>query len=187
MPKLELKFSVDITDAEQGLLCNVLGCKAGAIAAQLSEFGPAALREYIDMFVGAAPISSAGDMKERRLVALMLTKFSAQSPDAVQVARLFNITQNAARALLRAVAGKHRLKISAQIDQAIREVLGKAKQASADQPYTVVIRDRLIVELLNADLASSTEPKTPVARSKNTANSFAIDEGSLNYLKTVYP
>ena len=186
MPKLNLTFAVEISPDEEELLCNVLGVEAAQLEATVISYGPAALREYIDMFTGTGLITTAAEVRERRLVGLMVHHFQNDAPDPEQIARLFNTTPGSARSLLRAVASKYRLKVGTYFDAAIKATLKAAAQEAADKPYIVVIRNRLIVEHLNRELESAPVSKTPIKRQGDSINLFAIDEGSYDYLAGRY-
>ncbi len=104
MTKVKISTELDIPDAVLALLCDAVRCKAVDIEKELARFAPAAIGEFIDMATGAATLASAIDIRERRLVRLMLTAYPTTPPGADEVARLFNITPSAARSLMRATA-----------------------------------------------------------------------------------
>lgn len=187
MPQFKITIPIDVSDAEQELLCDTLRCEPDKLEAKIQQFAPAAVREYLDMFSGVGTITTVTEVRERRLVAMMLTAFAGTSPDADQIARLFSITPSAARTLLRSVAAKHRLKIRKQLDYALGKILNDATQLKKGDPYAVVIVNPVLVELLNARLAASPAPRTAVRPDGDGLTTYAIDEGSFNYLRGLYP
>src|SRR5688572_26373842 len=109
MPIHTITTDIDLSPHEERLLCEILDCNAQTLDAEIARFGVAAIREYLDMFMGTAPITTATDLRERRLVGLMLTAFQTAPPGADRIARLFNMTPSAAKALLKSVNGKYRV------------------------------------------------------------------------------
>jgi hypothetical protein len=186
MATLNLTFAVEITEEEEEFLPLALGCTAQGLETELNLFGPTALREYIEMFTGAGAITTATEVRERRLLGLMLSRFQAASPNPDTIARLFNITPSAARALLRSVAGKYRLKLGNQLEAAIKSILDNAIQ-QANGGYTVIINNALVLELLNAELAAADTSRTAIRPNKDSINNFAIDQGSYGFLRGLHP
>lgn len=182
MPKLNIAVDVEISDTAGALLCDALRCKPADVEKELGRFAPAAILEFIDMATGAASLASAGDVRERRLVRLMLTAYPADPPGADEVARLFNITPSAARSLMRAVTAKHRLQLRERIEPALKAILTGCK-GDGSEPYTAVILNPILVELLNARLGTAVDPKTPVRRTGDSLTQYTIDVGSYVFLK----
>jgi hypothetical protein len=186
MPTFSLTFDVEISEQEQDYLCDALGCIPANLKAELDRYGPAAVREYIDMFTGAVSLATATDIRERRLLGMMLTRFQQSSPAPDTIARLFNITPSAARALLRSAAGKHRLRLAPQLNAAIKAVLDAAMKVG-NTHYTAIIHNSLVLELLNAELAAASDSRTAIRANGTSANSFLIDVGSFDYLRSRHP
>jgi hypothetical protein len=186
VPQFALTAQIELSAADAALLCDVLGCNANQLEATLSRYAPAAIQEFIDMFLGVGAITTATEVRERRLVRLIRAVFQA-TPEADEVSRLFNITPSAARSLLRSVAAKHRLELRDQLGAALKAVLDNCQQAGANQPHTVTITNKVLVELLNARLAASNRPRTPVSPSGDSLNGYKIDPGSFTYLRTLFP
>ncbi|KQN01209.1 hypothetical protein [Sphingomonas sp. Leaf25] len=182
MAKLKFSSEVEIPDALLPLLCDALRCKPADLEKEIARFAPAAILEFLDMVAGVATLASAADVRERRLVRLMLTAYPTEPPVADEVARLFNITPSAARSLMRATAAKHRLALREKIEPALKQVIVDCK-GDGKEPYTVVILNPILVELLNARLETSTDPKTPVRRTGDSLTQYTIDVGSYKYLK----
>jgi hypothetical protein len=182
MPVLKITSEVEISDAEQALLCEVLRCAPDQLERQVGRYSVAAIREYLDMFTGAASITTASDLRERRLVGLMTTAFADGPPDADQISRLFNVTPTAARSLLRSVAAKYRLRLKSQMEKALAKVLADCRPDAPNGAYSVVVINPILVELLNARLATSPQPKTPIRRSGDSLTRYTVDRGSYEFL-----
>ena len=187
MPTLTITAAVQISDAEEAQLLDVLGCPVGQLQAEVQKYAGAAIREYIDMFVGAGAITTATDLRERRLVGLMTSVFNTAPPGADLVARLFNMTPSGARSLMRAVAGKHRLRVKETLDRALKATLDACQRPDAAKPYSAVILNPILVELLNARLAASDQPRTPVRLAGDSLTKYTIDSGSFDYLRPLFP
>lgn len=182
MAKLKFSTEVEIPDTLLSLLGDAFRCKPADVEKEIARFAPAAILEFLDMVAGVATLTSAADVRERRLVRLMLTAYPTTPPGADEVARLFNITPGAARSLMRATAAKHRLALRDKIEPALKKILADCK-GDGKEPYIVVILNPILVELLNARLEASTDPKTPVRRTGDGLTQYTIDVGSFDYLK----
>jgi len=181
MSKLTVSAEIDIPDTVLALLCDALRCTSADIEKELSRFAPAAIGEFIDMVTSVATMASATDIRERRLVHLMLTAYPTSPPGADEVARLFNITPSAARSLMRATAAKHRLQLRDRIEPALKAIL-QTCHGDGSEPYTAIILNPILVELLNARLETATDPKTPVRRTGDSLTKYTIDVGSYEFL-----
>jgi hypothetical protein len=186
MPVHHIAVDVELTPDEERALRDVLRCSAQQLDAQIARFGVAAIREYLDMFMGTAPLTSGAEIRERRLLGLMLTAYSQDPPDPDDIARLFNVTPTAARSLLRSVAAKHRFRLKEQTAAALKAVLDACHHEAAGG-YTVVETNRVLVELLNGYLEASPEPKTAIRRSGDSLTKYTVDEGSYDYLRAIFP
>jgi hypothetical protein len=178
---------IELSSQEEALLCDVFDCDAQHLDAQIARFGVAAIREYLEMFMGTAPITTATDLRERRLVGLMLTAFQAASPGAEQIARLFNITPSAARSLLKSVNGKYRIKLKTQTDAALKAILDACQRQGNAGPYSVVITNPVLLGLMNDLLEVAADPKTPIRRTGDSLTRYTVDEGTFSYLRAIYP
>ncbi len=185
MPTLRIEMDVEVTEAEVPLLVDALGCKnSDDLKDEVQRYSAAAVREYLDMFLGT-PISTATDVRERRLVGLLLTTFVGQPPGPDRVARLFNLTSTGAKNLLRSVAAKHRLRLRGELRSALLKVLNDCKQSGPGGPYSVVVVNPILVELLNDRLATSPEPKTAIKLLGDSLTKFTVDKGSYDYLRSI--
>lgn len=106
MAKLKFSTEIEIPDALLPLLGDAFRCKSADVEREIARFAPAAVLEFLDMVAGVATLASAADIRERRLVRLMLTAYPTEPLLADEVARLFNITSSAARSLIRSTAAK---------------------------------------------------------------------------------
>lgn len=182
MTKIKITTEVEVPDTLLALLSDAFRCKPADLEKEIGRFAPAAILEFVDMVAGVATLTSAADIRERRLVRLMLTAYPTTPPAADEVGRLFNITPSAARSLMRATAAKHRLALRERIEPALRAILTSCK-GDGSEPYTVVILNPILVELLNARLETSPDPKTPVRRTGDSLTQYTIDIGSYDYLE----
>jgi len=185
MPIFAVTFNVDITEEEQSFLCSALACEKDELSKTLNDYGPAALREYIDMFTAARPLSTATEIRERRLLGLMLTCFKDDPPSPDRVAQLFNMTTSAAKSLLRSVEDKHRLRLEPQRTTNIKAALATVDLKAA--PYVMTIRNSLVLERLNRLLATAPDYNTSIRPNGTSSNTFLIDPSAYQYLRGLYP
>jgi hypothetical protein len=186
MKSIDLKSVITLSDGNHEELITALGCSEDQLAGELRPFVTAALSEYIEMFTGAASMTTATDLKERRLVAIIRHAFAGRMPSAVEVSKLFNITQSQAATLLKNVVAKHRLKLESSVQKALKAAFEAAERDpkhKADLRYYLVANDATIVRILNEILAQADSPKTSVRPIGDSLNRYAIDPGSYKYLK----
>lgn len=184
MTVLHISCDVSVTDAEAVLLQDMLGCQSGELEKEVGRYSVAAIREYLDMFLGAS-LTTLTDVRERRLVNLILTAFSGHTPDADLVAKLFNITPTAARGLLRSVAAKHRLRLKPALHETLVGVLDKCRRPGKAGPYSLVETNQVLIELLNDRLAASPKPMVKIKPQGDGMTTYEVTSDSYDHLRTV--
>jgi hypothetical protein len=188
MPQLNITTTIDISDADHALLQSILQCSDEQLPGRLNAFASAAFTEYVEMFLGHAPLAAITEVRERRLVAMILNAYPGGPPNADEVARLFNVTVPAARTLLRSALAKHRIAIRDRLHEALKAVLDGASEPDEDgDPYEVVVLNPVLIELLNDRLAVSPEPKTAIKRSADSMTKYIMEVGSFDYLRGIFP
>lgn len=185
MPVHNINVSIDLSADEEALLCDVLGCQPDDLDQRLTLYGGAALREYADMFAGQA-MGSAADLRERRLVAMLLVLPADQFPSDDQIARTFNVTSSAARALLRTTLSRHRNRLRPVMNAAARAFIDACEQ-QADESWEVRFSSSAIVQMLNDRLATAEAPRSPIRRVAGTFDSYSVPNGSHQELQQMYP
>ncbi len=104
---MQLSVSVELTESDQTDLARVLGCTPKELPERLSLYGAAALREYIEMFLGRQFFRRGAEHNEYRLLLLILGPLGKRVPDEREVSKLFQTTTTESRALIRSVMSKY--------------------------------------------------------------------------------
>jgi hypothetical protein len=186
MPQIAINVTLELTDADAAAVCDTLGCLPADLNARLASHGAAALREYVEMYAGQA-MTSAADLRERRLVAILLEMPAAEFPSDNKIARLFNLTVRQARTLLRTTLSRHRNRLRSALDGAARQFLAACQQQDAGGPWEARFPNAVVVELLNDRLAASAQPRSPIRRKPGTFDTYIVPNGSRNELLALYP
>ena len=186
MPLHRLDVTLDLADDEEALLCEVLRCEAGQLDATLATYGAAALREYADMFIGQA-MMSVTDLRERRLLAILLALPPNEFPSEDQIARMFNLTTSAARGLLRSTLSRHRNRLRTVLEAAARLFIDACVQPQGQQDWEARFPSAVVVQMLNDRLATVTAPRKPITKVLGTFDTYAIPNGTMIELNHMYP
>jgi hypothetical protein len=181
MKTITVAIELKLEDADCERLRGVLRCEEKDLDKSLAPYVAAASHEYIDMFVGSGAITNATEVKERRLVSMILHG-SGNVPDAATIARLFKLTPSQASGLIRNVYAKHDVKLAGTVNAQLHGIVKAAKPEEKGGKLFVVIPDAGLVKLLNARLAEAAEVQTSVALVKDTANRYAMDQSTQTYL-----
>src|SRR5262249_1995961 len=133
MPQVDVNFSLNLSDDEAAALADTFGCAIANVDQNLQLYAQAALREYVEMFAGQA-VTGVSDIRERRLVAILLALPAADFPTDERIARLFNLTSLQGRTLLRATLSRHRNRLKGTIDAAARRFIAACQgEAGAER------------------------------------------------------
>lgn len=184
MTKIKVSIELEVDDDRAGILNNIFAADAEKLGDELKPFLTAACHEYLDMFTGAAPITTATDVRERRLVAIILHGLKAV-PQATLVAKLFKLPDTSASNLLRTVSAKHQDRIGAIYDAGLLALVDAATVDADkdDDKFYVVIRDAGQVRSLRTLLQDSPVPQTPLRLQEETANRYHMDKTTRDFLK----
>lgn len=182
MPTIPVTFEITLQKDEIEALADAIGCTEQEVATQLPAYAQTAMREYADMMIGNAPITTATDLRERRLVGLIKTALGGRMPEANRVARLFNIAPQGARTLLRSVTAKHRRKLGAALRA---ETAAFVKACVLDQnanDWKVTWLNPILVEMLNSRLETANQSKEPIKRNPLVLGGYIVPNGSYQWI-----
>jgi len=168
---MEITFDFPVTAEERARLATTFGCSADDLEDRLSAYGRAALREYINGFLGTWTATRAGDLKEYRLLALILEVVQG-IPDEEDVARHFAETPSRARGLIRSVLSKYPHDVGELLRAELARVLESFEQKQEDGLYEAVIHNSTIVDELNRRLAQLDGRLTSVARKRSSVSVY---------------
>ncbi|MBP2236327.1 hypothetical protein J2Z31_002841 [Sinorhizobium kostiense] len=185
MPEIPLNFTLALSDDDAVALADTLGCTPEDVGENLQLYAPAALREYVEMFAGQA-MMSVSDMRERRLLAILLALPAANFPTDERIARLFNLTSLQGRALLRATLSRHRARLKGTMEAAARRFIG-ACQGEAGAEREARFPNAVVIEMLNAQLSAANAPRSPIRRKPGTFDTYLVANGAFIELQNLYP
>nr|WP_313416327.1 hypothetical protein [Brevundimonas diminuta] len=178
---------IDLTPDEERDLCRALGGTAAQLPTTLAPFASAAIREYVDMITGQA-MTSASDLRERRLVAILLALPAASFPSDDQISKWFNMTPQSARSLLRTTLACHRNRLRAVMVAAAKSFIAAANQPGGQgTEWEARFPNAVVVDMLNDDLANAAAVRSPIRRRPGTFGSYVVPDGSMTELRTLYP
>jgi hypothetical protein len=162
---MDLQISIDLNDAEKSTLHQVfLVADDGALQQAMQNYANAAIREYADMFVGAASLTSGTSFKEHRLLLIIEHAFGNRLPSEADVARLFQITPQAAKGLLQSTAAKYRQRMKDAHTETLRDIVGAAT-IDDEGPHTLTTPKANAISLLN-DLLATAPDSFPAIKKK---------------------
>lgn len=184
MPDITINATISLTDDEAAAVADALSCTVAQLQAKFAPYAPAAVREYVDMFAGQA-MTSVSDARDRRLLAILLAL--PDFPSDETIARLFNLTGSAARALLRTTVSRHRNRLKPVVEAATKKFLIACNQAQAGGDWEARYPSSVLVEILNGQLAVATQPRAPIRRKAGTFDTYVVANGAKNELTTLYP
>ncbi len=185
MPQLNLTITLDLSDEEAAAAADTLGCNPADLAQHFQPYAPAALREYADMLAGQA-MTSVTDLRERRLVAILMALPAADFPTDERIARLFNLTSAQGRALLRATLSRHRNRLKGVMEAAARRFIA-ACQGQPGAEREARFPNAVVIEMLNGQLAAANSPRAPIRRKPGTFDTYVVANGAFNELQALYP
>jgi hypothetical protein len=185
MAKRSVVAELELTDQEEADLCLVLGGRVDDLPLTLASFVTAGMREYVDMLNGQAMISLT-DLRERRLLAILLASPANKFPTDDQIARWFGLIPRTARTFLRSTLARHRNKLRPVMVAAAKDVLATASQPNGKKrDFEARFPNAVVVDMLNDELAASTRVRSPITRKSNTFDTYLVSIGSMDELKNL--
>ncbi|RVK90426.1 hypothetical protein CN150_27895 [Sinorhizobium meliloti] len=186
MPELNLNYNLDLSDDEAAALADTFGCALPDLGQNLQPYALAALREYVEMFAGQA-MTGVSELRERRLVAILLALPAADFPTDHRIARLFNLTSLQGRALLRSTLSRHRNRLKGTMDAAARRFTAACQQGAVGGDYEARCPNTVVIEMLNAQLAMANAQRAPIRRKAATFDTYVVSNGAFIELQVLYP
>ena len=90
MTRINVAIEMNLDESECKVLRDLFNCEDENLGDRLKPYLTAAGHEYVDMFTGNGPITSIGDLRERRLVSIIRHGLRT-IPSSALIARLFRI------------------------------------------------------------------------------------------------
>jgi hypothetical protein len=175
---MQIQFTLNIDQDREDRLVRAIGCTKTALPAELNIYAKAALSEYVDMFSGLSAPRTIGEMREQRLLQIILAD-NRQLPTDRIISNLFHLTRAQARTLLRAVFEKREFETGERLRQACIDVL---KDPDKTDPIRLTIKDLRVYEALEQLLYDN--GSVPLLQRTESAAKFAIDKESLGVLRS---
>ena len=149
---------------------------------------PAALSEYIDMFIGRGFPSRNEEIRQDRLFNLIKYYYGGKFPSESEVSSMFQETQTRCKSLIRLVLTRYRYDLKEELENAIIDTICAVKHNdSEDDPaYHVTIPSGIIVEELNRILNKEVPTYLNVRKIPGTGIRYSISEASYCKLKELY-
>lgn len=150
---MRIDVTLTLDDAERERLASETTWPIEEVDQRLTNYSKAAIQELADMLNGEANLDRASDIREHRLM-LLIVHGGGGIPSEAGVARMFHMTLSAARNLIRRVHSRYRAQIREARREALANVLSACRSDDKKTTYLVVIEDRLMVESINEELAA---------------------------------
>jgi hypothetical protein len=179
---MRIEFDFDVSDEEKTRLASTLGCDPDQLEDRLSVYGHAAMREYVNGFLGSWTATRAADLQEYRLLSLILDVFGGGIPDEDIVVRHFSITPSQARSLIRSVLSKFPFELSIPLKAALAQVVGSCAQQEENETYEVVINNNTVVEELNRRLALINGRLPQISKKRGSVSVYLVSPASYEAL-----
>ncbi|MGH7022228.1 MAG: hypothetical protein ACREEB_01410 [Caulobacteraceae bacterium] len=178
--------TMQLSAADQAALAGILGCGEAEIEATLSRFASAALREYVEMFLGKGVFTRGSDLLEFRLRLLTEHAFANTIPDEARVSQLFQTSPQASRTMIRSLVSKYQYQLQDAVFASLRAILQSAKQEEQGADWTFTTNSLNLVELLNQRLAAKDGSQRRVRKQKDSVSTFEIAPASYDILRTEF-
>ena len=179
---MQISFEVELSADQQDRLAGVVGGSVEELDERLANYASAALREYINMFLGSWTPSRISDFLEYRLLSLIEEVFAGEIPDEDIVVRHFSMTPSQARALVRSVLSKHQYALSEPLRAALSLTVGRCEQQGENGGYEVVINNNTVVEELNRMLATIDGRLPRITKKRGSVSVYQVDIASYEAL-----
>ncbi|MFC7481058.1 hypothetical protein ACFQX7_14855 [Luedemannella flava] len=145
--------AADVTDSDRAQLAYALGIAPADVPGALERIAAAATEEYLDMILGRRLPRRLEEIREQRLVLLVRHLFANHLPTEEQVARVFQLTPQQSRALLRGVMAKHRYELADAVRATLEGTLHRAQHEPGAGVWEVTA-DPATIDIINAELAA---------------------------------
>jgi hypothetical protein len=179
---MRISFEQELRADERSRLASILECSVEELEDRLSVYAGAALREYVNMFLGSWTPSRISDFHEYRLLALIQEVFGGDIPDEDVVVRHFSMTPAQARALIRSVLSKHQYELSGPLRGALSATVVNCEQQGEDGGYEVVINNNTVVEELNRLLGTINGRLPRITKKRGSVSVYQVDISSYEEL-----
>jgi hypothetical protein len=182
---VKVQAEIQLNKSESKQLAGIIGVETDKLDEAFRPFANAAVKEYVQMFLGQKVFTRGSDTREFRLFLLIREAFGNQIPNEQKVCDLFQCSTTQARSLIRAVMSKYQYDLSEAIDDTLTATVEKISRDDEDR-LSVIINSENLVDALNVRLASIDGSLPQISRKKGTVSTYDVKESSYEKLCGYY-
>jgi len=184
---MKISINIDLTSEEKKQLAAILQCQDDTkLEKALTAFGTAALREYVDMFLGQRVFLRGTDIREYRLLLLIRYGFQNVVPDEQRISDLFQTTPAQSKSLINSVLAKYQYELKAAIDDVMVQAIKNAKYDKESDFFEITNVSSSTVDRLNRILARINGNLTRVVKKAGTVSTFRVKPSSYDELRKYF-
>lgn len=183
---MQIAFDLDLNQADQEKLADVIGCDVNQLEDRFSSFAKAAADEYAQMFLGKNAFRRANDFLDYRIYLLIVHVLNGRLPDEATVSRLFQTSATESRARIRSVTSKFQRGLEEQIRGSIQALLQAAEFNGEEDRHEIEVNNQAVIDLLNSTLAERNGRLQQVSKVRGSAASYSMTPASYAELCTHY-
>ena len=175
---MQVAANLTLTADDKKQLAGILQCKVSELEDTLGPYADAAVREYVQMFLGQRVFTRGSDMREFRLFLLIRTAFKDTLPDEQTVCDLFQCTLTQSRSLIRSVMSKYQYDLHGAITTSLKSTVEGAIADPDGYGVEATINNENIVEALDRVLASLDGTLPQVQKKRGTVSTYQLKASS---------
>jgi len=175
---MTIEIDLDLSPEDERELASILKCDPMNLGNALSGYCSAAAKEYVSMFLGKKVFTRGSDISEYRLSLLVESAFDGAIPSEQDVCRLFQLTENRASALIRAMMSKYQYQLRDSISQSLRALVRSAEYNQEDENFEISVHSKNLIDELNRILAEIDTSLPPVQRKRGSIATYVISTSS---------
>ncbi|MHA1279559.1 MAG: hypothetical protein ACTSQ8_20345 [Candidatus Helarchaeota archaeon] len=142
----------------------------------------AAMKEYLEMFLGMGMPSRADEIRQHRLRHLIQYFFCNRLPSEAEVSAIFQLTQSRSRSLLQQTLTRFHFDLNDQIIKTLKNTIENFEYIDDTHEYRIIIQSDNVLERLNRIIAIKAPKLDPIKKVRNMARTYSISEDSYELL-----
>jgi len=184
---IQFAFAISISPSDLTELAAIFECDQGQLVERLTPYARAATVEYLEMFLGRAPLERVSDIRETRVFAMMVGAFEGKLPAEAVVASVFQVSLAQARSMIQGALTRyqHRLREerAALLKTAFTSIGTDWKK---DQDKLVDFASPLVVKELNRIIATGKASAAPIRRNPSTSSQYVVKKSGYDALAAFF-
>jgi hypothetical protein len=149
---MDITVSIELNPEEKQELAGILNVAQAQLGTKIKPYAEAAIKEYVQMFLGKRVMTRGSDIREHRLFLLIQSAFGNAIPNERVVSSLFQCTPSQSRSLIRSVLSKYQYQLREATKTTVVKVLRSIKKD--DDSLVILIDNEAIASDLNGVLQS---------------------------------